>query len=98
MSQGRVGVKMPEITTIVRHKLGLHARPAAQFVQTAQAFSSDIRVVTDGQEANAKSILKVLSLGISQGTPVVIRAQGEDAAQALATLAALIESNFGEGL
>ena len=88
---------MPEITTIVRHKLGLHARPAAQFVQTAQVFSSDIRVVTDEQEANAKSILKVLSLGICQGTEVVIRAQGEDAAQALETLVALIESNFGEG-
>jgi phosphotransferase system HPr (HPr) family protein len=88
---------MPEITTIVRHKLGLHARPAAQLVHVAQMFSSDISIVVDGQEASAKSILKVLSLGVCQGTPVVIRAEGEDAAQALAALAALIESNFGEG-
>ena len=89
---------MPEITLTVNHEVGLHARPAALFVQTARQFDGDIRVTHGEKEANAKSILSVLVLGVDkQGTVITIRAEGEDAEQALAALEALVESNFGEG-
>jgi len=55
---------MPEITLTVRNKVGLHARPAALFVQTAKRFSCDIKVTHDERKANAKSILGVLALGL----------------------------------
>jgi len=76
--------------------VGLHARPAALFVQTAKRFNCDIRVTHGEREANAKSILGVLTLGANQGAVITIRAEGEDADQALAALEALVESNFGE--
>jgi len=87
---------MPEITLTVRHEVGLHARPAAMFVQTARRFESDVRVTHDEREANGKSILNVLTLGANQGAVITIRAEGEDAEQALAALEALVEDNFGE--
>lgn len=87
---------MPEITLTVRHEVGLHARPAALFVKTAKQFNCDIKVTHGGREANAKSILGVLTLGANQGAVITIRAEGEDANQALAALEALVEDNFGE--
>jgi phosphocarrier protein HPr len=87
---------MPEITLVIHHKVGLHARPAAMFVQTAKEFRSTIRAAHGEREANAKSILSVLTLGVDQGAQVTLRAEGEDAEQALEALATLIESNFGE--
>jgi phosphotransferase system HPr (HPr) family protein len=87
---------MPEITLTVHHKLGLHARPAALFVQTAKKFNGDIKVIYGEREANAKSILKVLTLGVNQGAVITVRAEGEDAEQSLAALEALVEDNFGE--
>lgn len=87
---------MPEITLTVRHEVGLHARPAALFVQTAKQFNCDIQVTHGEREANAKSILGVLTLGANQGAVITIRAEGEDADQALAALEALVEDNFGE--
>lgn len=88
---------MPEITVTIHHPAGLHARPAALFVQTATRFASTIQVQLGERRANAKSILSVLTLGATQGASVTISAEGEDAHQALASLQALIESNFGEG-
>lgn len=87
---------MPETTITIHHKVGLHARPAVSFVQTARQFKSDIKVTHGEREANGKSILKVLTLGAEQGAVITIRAEGEDANQALAALERLIESNFGE--
>ncbi len=87
---------MPEITLTIRHQVGLHARPAASFVQTAKQFESSIIVTHGEREANGKSILKVLTLGAEQGATITIRAEGKDADQALAALERLIESNFGE--
>jgi len=87
---------MPEITLTVRNKVGLHARPAAQFVQTAQQFDCDVNVTHGEREGNAKSILSVLALGVDQGAVITIRAEGDGADQALAALAALVEDNFGE--
>lgn len=87
---------MPEITLTVHNKVGLHARPAALFVQTAKRFNCDVKITHGEREANAKSILGVLTLGANQGAVITIRAGGEEADQALAALEALVESNFGE--
>ena len=64
----------------------LHARPAAQFVRTAVGFSADIAIAVDGREANAKSLLDVLALGATAGTPLRLVASGQDAAVALDAL------------
>ena len=87
---------MPETTLTIHHEVGLHARPAALFVQAANQFNCDIKVTHGEREANAKSILGVLTLGAEQGAVITIRAEGEDADQALAELKALVEDNFGE--
>ena len=81
---------------LVTNEVGLHARPAAQFVEAASQFNSEIKIRYDGKEANAKSILNVLSLGISQGAEIELIAEGADEDQALAFLIDLIESNFPE--
>jgi phosphocarrier protein HPr len=88
---------MSEITLTIHHQVGLHARPAALFVQTAKQFKCNIMVAHDERQANAKSILGVLTLGANQGAVITVRAEGEDADQALAALEALVRNNFGEG-
>ncbi len=88
-----------EIRLTVRNRLGLHARPAAQFVTTAARFQSQIRVrnLTRGTEpVRAESINQVATLGVRQGHDLAITAQGSDADEALAALQALVEANFGE--
>ncbi len=85
---------MPESTLTVRHEAGLHARPAALFVKTAKRFDCDIRVSHNEREANAKSVLNVLTLGAGQGAVITVRAEGEDAPEALEALTELVESNF----
>jgi phosphocarrier protein HPr len=87
---------MPEIKLTVNHKVGLHARPASVFVQTAAKFSSDIEVTHGDNTVNAKSILAVLTLGAHQGAEITIRAEGEDAPEALKALENLVKDNFGE--
>lgn len=90
---------MAEATIQVRHKVGLHARPAAMFVQTAAKFSSRIKVrnlTTNGNFVDAKSIIMVLTLGVMKDHEVVIQTDGADADAALAALKSLIESDFGE--
>jgi phosphocarrier protein HPr len=87
---------MQEITLVVENKVGLHARPAALFVQTAKKFKSDILVRKDEREVNAKSILSILTLGANQGAVITIKANGEDEEAALKALQGLVENNFGE--
>lgn len=87
---------MPQVSLIVTHPAGLHARPAALFVQTAQRFRCVVHVRHDERRANAKSILGVLALGAGLGAQVTVEAQGEDADEALTALQALVESDFGE--
>jgi len=83
---------MVEKTVTVKNPHGLHARPAALFVQKASSFSSSsITVVKDGQEVDAKSILAILSLGVEPGTTITIKADGDDAERATAELAAICE-------
>ena len=83
-----------ETDLLVGHEAGLHARPAALFTQTAQRFRCEVTVVHNDQTANAKSILSILSLGVSQGTTVRVRAQGPDAGEALEALRKLVADNF----
>ena len=87
---------MSEIKLIIRNKVGLHARPAVLFVQAAQGFQSDIRVIKDGKEGNGKSFKAILALAVNQNDAVVVRAEGPDAEQALFALTKLVENNFGE--
>lgn len=91
---------MQETTVVVHNKVGLHARPAAMFVQLANKFKSDILVAKtgdgDSKEVNAKSILSILTLAVCQGTEVRIRANGEDEEDAVNALCELIETNFGQ--
>ncbi|KPL76542.1 hypothetical protein ADN00_11305 [Ornatilinea apprima] len=87
---------MPEITLTINNKVGLHARPASIFVREASKFKSTIKVRNGAREANAKSILNVLTLGADMGSVITISAEGEDAEQALQALQALHASNFGE--
>ena len=90
---------MAEATIQVKNKVGLHARPASLFVQTAAKFSSKIKVknlTTNGNFVDAKSIIMVLTLGVMKNHEVVIQTEGADADAALGALRALIENNFGE--
>ncbi|MGH3148871.1 MAG: HPr family phosphocarrier protein [Rubrobacter sp.] len=83
---------MAERQETVGPEEGLHARPAAQFVKTAKRFSSEIVVVKDGREANAKSSLKIMTLGARKGDTLTIRAEGDDAQEAVDALAELISA------
>ena len=80
----------------VTNKLGLHARPAALFVQTANRFEADIEIQKEDLKADGKSIMGIMTLAAEMGSQIFIRAAGKDAEQALEALGKLIESNFGE--
>jgi len=81
---------------VIQNKVGLHARPAALIVQTANKFKSDITVEKDGEKVNAKSILGILSLGVEKGARIVIETKGEDGKKAMYEFEGLIEDKFGE--
>lgn len=90
---------MIETKIKVTHKVGLHARPAALFVQTAVKFSSAVKVrnlTSNGTDVDAKSIIMVLTLGVMKDHEIVIQTEGADADAALDALKSLIEGNFGE--
>jgi len=87
---------MPEITLEIMNKVGLHARPAALFVQEAKKFQSEVSAVNGDRRINAKSILEVLTLGAHKGTMITIQAEGPDAEEALQAISALHANNFGE--
>jgi phosphocarrier protein HPr len=90
---------MIETRITVTNKIGLHARPAALFVQTANKFLSEITVKNlqgNGQAVDAKSILMVLTLGVGQNNEILIRAEGPDEEEAVQSLGALVRGNFGE--
>jgi phosphotransferase system HPr (HPr) family protein len=81
---------------VIRNQLGLHARAAARFVHTAARFECRVTAARDGRVMDGKSILGILLLGASRGTTVEIAADGPDEEPAVAALANLIESGFGE--
>ena len=80
----------------IHNRLGMHARPAALFVQTACRFSADISVKKDKQVIDGKSILGLLMLAAGQGTRLTVSARGADAVEALNALEKLITGKFGE--
>lgn len=84
---------MAERETTVGPEEGLHARPAAQFVKAAKQFSSEIVVIKGDRKANAKSSLKIMTLGAKKGDTIVILAEGEDAQEAVDVLAELISAD-----
>jgi phosphocarrier protein len=85
-----------EKTFTIVNTLGLHARAAAQLVQTANRFQAEVQIVKDGASVNGKSIMGVLTLAAARGSEITVSCEGADAEPALATLAKLIESGFGE--
>lgn len=87
---------MPEIHLTITHEVGLHARPAALFVQAASTFSSEIEVTYQDKTVNAKSILAILTLGVHKDAEITLKAEGPDANEALKALEELVLDNFGE--
>ena len=79
---------------VVQNQVGLHARPATFFIQRANEFKAGIWIVNDERKVNAKSLLGVLSLGITRGTRITIVADGSDQEEAVDSLVELISSNF----
>ena len=83
---------MVEKSFVIKNETGLHARPASLFVQKAAKYKSVIKVQKDGKEANAKSIISVLSLGASKGSEILISADGVDAEEAVDGLIELLDN------
>ncbi len=87
---------MTEREVTIPNRSGLHARAAAKLVHLANGFESDVHLVREGQEVDAKSILGILLLAAAQGMSVVVRCDGADEDEALSALVQLIEDGFGE--
>ncbi len=79
---------------VVQNQVGLHARPATFFIQKANEYKSSIWVEKDEKRVNAKSLLGVLSLGVTKGISITILAEGPDEEQAVNDLVSMISSNF----
>ena len=93
--------KLPDSEFLTReltitNKLGIHARPAALFVKTANRFACDIFVEKDGEKINGKSIMGLMMLAAGPGSKLTVSAHGQDASQALAELETLIKRKFDE--
>jgi phosphocarrier protein HPr len=101
-SGGRIsGISMATATReiVVSNALGLHARPAMQFVDLANTFQSRVSVHKGGEEpadVDGKSVMQMITLAATQGTPLRIEAEGEDAEAAVIKLAELFTNKFGE--
>lgn len=89
-------MKTYERTVTIRNRLGLHARPAADFVKLAGGYQADIWVVRGDLEVNGKSIMGVMMLAAEAGAAISIRGSGADAGDAVDALAALVEAGFNE--
>jgi phosphocarrier protein len=89
------GLSLQKSFTII-NRLGLHARAAAQLVQTANRFDSEVLVEKDDIEVNGKSIMGILLLAAPKGTEISVKVSGDDEAEAMGALSNLIEDGFGE--
>jgi phosphocarrier protein HPr len=85
-----------ERVVMIVNPLGLHARPAAEFVKVASAFRAEVQVEKDGMQVNGKSIMGVMTLAAECGSSLLIRAVGEDADTVVAALADLVARGFDE--
>jgi len=81
---------------VIQNKTGLHARPAAVFVQTANKFNSNIVIEKDGKKVSAKSILGVLSLGAERDSSIIVEIDGSDEERAMKSLEELIGNKLGD--
>jgi phosphotransferase system HPr (HPr) family protein len=81
---------MVERKVTVNLETGLHARPAARFVQEANKYSAEIHVVKGNKKVNAKSIMGIMSLAVSKGTEITITAEGVDAEEAVNALVEIV--------
>src|SRR5207237_5076221 len=80
----------------IANKLGIHARPAAMFVKTANRFACDVFVEKDGEKINGKSIMGLMMLAAGPGSKLTIHAQGPDASKAIAEIESLLKRKFDE--
>jgi phosphocarrier protein HPr len=87
---------MVERIVTIKNRAGIHARPAALLVQTANRFSSNIFLEKDGEQINGKSIMGILTLAATYNSPIKIIADGTDEQQALQTICRLFETKFEE--
>jgi phosphocarrier protein HPr len=87
---------MTEKEVVIRNRAGIHARPAALIVQTANKFSSKIYLEKEDERINGKSIMGIITLGASYNTPLKIIAEGNDEAEAVESIARLFENRFEE--
>lgn len=85
---------MKELKVTLKNEEGLHARPAAMFVRAANQFTSDITIVSDGDEVNGKSIIGIMSLGLYSGQEITLQADGADETEAVEYLANFIENEL----
>jgi phosphocarrier protein len=81
---------------VVANKLGIHARPAAMFVKTANQFDCEVFVEKDGETVNGKSIMGLMMLAAGPGSKIRVQADGEDAAKAVTEIEALLKRKFDE--
>lgn len=87
---------MMKTSVVLTNESGLHARPASLFSAAAQKFASKITLEKGDVQVDCKSIIKLMTLGITKGTEISIIAEGEDESQAVEALAELVKSGFGE--
>jgi len=89
---------MPQISKeiTVKNPQGLHARPAAMFVQIASRYNSQVTIQRDGKKVSGRSIMGILTLGIQPGATIIIEAEGEDANELLEELYALLDKDVIE--
>jgi len=87
---------MVQRSIVIRNKLGLHARAAVKFVNTANRFGADVWIIKDDSEIDGKSILGILTLAATQGTDIALRIDGLDEEAAWDALSELINNRFGE--
>jgi phosphocarrier protein len=80
----------------ITNKLGIHARPAAVFVKTANRFASEIFVEKDGEKINGKSIMGLMMLAAGPGSKLILHVRGVDAQAAITELEALVQQKFDE--
>ena len=85
-----------QFTTVLKNRVGLHARPAALFVRASKKFESKIIVEKEGTKVDAKKILGILGLGAEKGDSVTVYLEGSDAKEAKDVLLSMIENKFGE--
>ncbi|MGA2802006.1 MAG: HPr family phosphocarrier protein [Verrucomicrobiota bacterium] len=81
---------------VITNKLGIHARPAAVFVKTANRFAAEILVEKDGEKINGKSIMGLMMLAAGPGSKLILYARGADAQAAITELEALVQRKFDE--